>query len=190
MGNFINDRIKNTVKETFTKLRQDLGRTIQVVSTGNQNLINCPNCLFDSINNESTGKYLPDDPYPTGSFSGPVSFIGICPICNGVGYAYPNSITDYIITISSVTVTDYTYVKNNKSFSHGLAGNYEDVDIMLGMDLNSSLLASGEISITGGRTIFDAASYVIVDSENYEVKYTSKSGLGELFTLRVYLHKL
>lgn len=190
MVNFLNEQIINTVKNTFTKLRQDLGRDVQVIITGSASLRNCPNCLFDSINNESTGKYLPESPYPSGYFSGPTSFIGICPICKGKGLAYPNNVEDYITTISSVTITDYNFVRRNNGFIDDKAGNYNDIDLILGMDLNTSVLSSGVTTVTGGRTLFDEASYVVVDGEKYEVKYTSKSGLGELFTLRVYVHRI
>jgi len=59
-----------------------LGRNVTVV---NYQEINCPNCSYDPINQESAGIYQPDDPYPE-NVPGPIPFSGgICPVCNGKG---------------------------------------------------------------------------------------------------------
>lgn len=188
-NNFLSTQTINTIKSTFTKLRQDLGRTVSVVITGTNDLANCPNCLLDPVNNESAGVYSPDSPYPAG-FAGPTSFVGNCPVCDNRGYVYPTGNTTQTISIDYCTITDFNFIKQNKEYSKGMVALDEDVDYVLSLDLNTSILESGETNITGGRTVFDQADYVVVDGDNYEVVYTSKSGLGELFTLRVYIHRI
>jgi hypothetical protein len=187
-GNIIKQKHIDITKETFTKLRADLGRTITVTSTGNADLLNCPNCLLDTVNDESSGVYSPDTPYPSG-VAGPTSFVGVCPICNTRGYVFISG-TSQITTISSVTITDFKTARKNINYFKGLPGNLENVDVELSMDLTTALLISGGTDITGDNTVFHEADFVTVDSEDYEVEYVSKSGLGELFSLRVFISKI
>lgn len=191
-GNIIPQSAINTFKDKLSALRRDFGRTIYVIASGVSGRDNCPNCLLDPINDESSGVYSAESPYPA-NFPGPTSFTsGLCPVCYGVGYAYPSGFSTHITTVNYVSISDYENSRSNYDFKREEFGNKSEVDIILTMDLTptGNLLASGYTDITGGTTIFDVSEKVIVDGEDYEVKYASKSGLGEIFTLRVYCTRI
>jgi hypothetical protein len=72
----IGRRTKELWGRNMQKVIKGLGRCITIYKTDAQT--DCPNCLYDSVNQESTGKYK------TG---GPIPFtVGRCPYCKGRGY--------------------------------------------------------------------------------------------------------
>jgi hypothetical protein len=82
MPQLVDESTFGVYRQGMVDIRDTLGRKILISLPGIDR--KCPNCSFDSINNSSTGLYVPEVPYP-GGIAGPKAFKGRCPICKGTG---------------------------------------------------------------------------------------------------------
>lgn len=76
-------RTKELWARNTKKLIKGLGRCITIYRSDAET--DCPNCFFDAIQRESTGKYDPANPNPTGGSLHKPFTVGRCPVCRGHG---------------------------------------------------------------------------------------------------------
>jgi hypothetical protein len=75
-------RTKELWARDLHKLIKGLGRCVTIYRPDLES--DCPNCFYDAINRESTGKYDSSNPNPVGSLHRPFT-VGRCPVCRGRG---------------------------------------------------------------------------------------------------------
>lgn len=166
MGNFVSNAQISLYQRYVVGIRQDLGRPITLHIPGPRR--HCPNCIFDSVNNRSTGMFRATVPYPT-NIPGPFPFIGgICPVCNGTG-----QFTTEITKIIDKALIRWLKVDQKRYLIQGLES---DNDFRIKCDI--SHLAD-----------MQAARIVVIDGIPCEVATIVKKGLRDLIQIQVYLKK-
>lgn len=76
-------RTKELWARDTQKLIRGLGRCVTIYRPDSES--DCPNCFYDAINRESTGKYDSSNPNPSGGPLHRPFTVGRCPVCRGRG---------------------------------------------------------------------------------------------------------
>lgn len=137
------DSMDQLFVEALREMREFMGRDITIVT---YNEINCPNCRWSEVEQESAGIYEPDESYPSG-IPGPIPFSGICPVCGGKGKYVIEDQQNIKALISWASPRDRQYMEA------GIIEPY-DVSIQVSIDNADKVKNADEIYVDGQKVEF------------------------------------
>jgi hypothetical protein len=165
----IDSDIIDTYKTYVGAIKHEMGRTVQLVSLTK---VDCPNCLFDPVNNCSANIY---------TASGAVPFTNghKCPVCSGVGKT---------MTASTLSVSGNIYYPGMYDKIHEFPGiKVVDYNVEISCLVDEVLVNSGAGKTS--LTYFDTCNYIVVDGKRFELcNKPIYGGIGEdVYTITVFL---
>jgi len=171
----ITDRHVSIYQTTISAVRDALGRNATIYLAPTQ--VECVYCILDPVRNVSSG--ITASGYDWTTHDDYVSPYNdkVCPECQGIGYTE---------TANTVTVQGTSKNLDYNDTDDKNIGVFKPGDIRFSCDLADALVDSSDVN---GETYFDRARSVTFDGVNYKVVNTSKSGLRDLYTLRVIMER-
>lgn len=173
MGRFVSENQIKLYKGFVVGIREDLGRKVTLHIPGTP--LNCPNCLYDSVNKKSAGIYSPlPAQFPVTDHNG-VSTTeakefrgGICPVCNDAGKVTTGETTKVVqCLIRSLKTDQKRYI---------VQGIEADNDFRLKCDIKF-------------RSDFEKTRIVEIDGIPAEVSTIIPGGLRDLIQIKIFLKK-
>ena len=173
MGRFVSEEQIKLYKGFVVGIREDLGRKVTLHIPGTA--LNCPNCLFDSVNKRSAGIYspltaqFPVTDHNKNTVSAPKEFRGgICPVCNAAGKVTSGETTKVVQCLIRHLKTD------QKRY------------IVQGIEAENDFRLKCDIKF---RSDFEKARVVEIDGIPAEVSTIIPGGLRDLIQIKVFLKK-
>ena len=168
LSTLITNEIRDIYQEWMTPVKREMNKR-PIIFYWNESESLCPNCLYDTVNERSTGVYK-----PSGSYSG-TNFDGICPICNGVGK---------IINTGSFTPSGGTIFYPNTASRQDIPGKFFDPSrAEISFTIPDIICNSGVYS---GKRCYEFMDYVTFDGHKWvQDGLPREGGIGGPFIIDI-----